>query len=74
MVCFGAVLFDDQLEKSFYGKTRPISDRFVSEALAISGFTREQHLNFDDPKAHLLVKRAVGCEVIRFGQTEAATR
>ncbi len=30
-------------------------------------------LNFDDPRAHLLVKRAVDCEVIRFGMTEAAT-
>ncbi len=30
-------------------------------------------LNFDDPKAHLLVKRAIDCEIIRFGQTEAAT-
>ena len=50
MVCFGAVLFDDHLNTSFYGKTRPISDRFVPEALAISGFSREQHLGFDDPK------------------------
>ena len=50
MVCFGAVLFDEQLEKSFYGKTHPISDRFVPEALAVSGFSREQHLGFDDPK------------------------
>ena len=50
MVCFGAVVFDDHLDKSFYGKTRPISDRFVPEALAVSGFSREQHLGFDDPK------------------------
>lgn len=51
MVSFGAVLFNDALDKTFYGKTRPISDRFVPEALAISGFSREQHLRFDDPKA-----------------------
>ena len=51
MVSFGAVLFNDALDKTFYGKTRPISDRFVPEALAISGFSREQHLSFDDPKA-----------------------
>ena len=50
MVCFGAVLFDDRLDKSFYGKTRPISDRFDPEALAVSGFSREKHLTFDDPK------------------------
>ncbi len=30
-------------------------------------------LNFDDPRAHLLVKRAVDCEIIRFGLTENAT-
>lgn len=51
MVCFGAVVFDDQLDKTFYGQTRPISDRFVPEALAVSGFTRDQHMAFDDPKA-----------------------
>ena len=51
MVSFGAVVFDDRLDRTFYGKTPPISDRFVPEALAVSGFTREQHLGFDDPKA-----------------------
>ncbi len=50
MVCFGAVLFSDRLDRSFYGKTRPVSDHFVPEALAVSGFSREQHLAFDDPK------------------------
>jgi DNA polymerase III epsilon subunit-like protein len=51
MVCFGAVIFDERLDRTFYGKTRPVSDRFLPEALAISGFTREEHLAFDDPKA-----------------------
>jgi len=51
MVCFGAVIFNDQLDKTFYGKARPISERFVPEALAISGFTREQHLSFEDPQS-----------------------
>ena len=50
MVCFGAVLFNDKLDQTFFGKMRPISDRFVPEALAVSGFSREQHLGFDDPK------------------------
>jgi DNA polymerase III alpha subunit (gram-positive type) len=49
MVCFGAVIFDD--EASFYGRTRPISERYVREALAVSGFTREQHKGFEEPKA-----------------------
>jgi hypothetical protein len=51
MVCFGAVLFEDALDQSFYGRTRPISQRFVPEALAVSGSSREEHLAFDDPKA-----------------------
>jgi hypothetical protein len=49
MVCFGAVLFENELNKSFYGQTRPISQRFIPEALAVSGFSREQHASFDDP-------------------------
>ena len=48
LVCFGAVLVDD-LSNTFYGETKPISDLWVPEALAVSGFTREQHLTFDDP-------------------------
>lgn len=51
MVCFGAVLIDKEgkLDQTFYGKTAPISDYFDSEALAISGFSREEHLKFDNP-------------------------
>lgn len=50
MVCFGAVVVEPSLAKTFYGKTKPISDEFVPQALAISGFSREEHLTFDDPK------------------------
>ncbi|MEN6292338.1 MAG: 3'-5' exoribonuclease [Methanobacterium sp.] len=52
MVCFGAVIVDKEgkLDKTFYGKTRPISKYYEPEALAISGFTREEHEQFDDPK------------------------
>jgi DNA polymerase III epsilon subunit-like protein len=50
MVCFGAVLVDPQLDKTFYGKLRPISDKFIEEALAISGFSREDCLKFDEPR------------------------
>jgi hypothetical protein len=49
LVCFGAVKLDDKLDQTFYGKTKPIMDRFEPEALAISGFSREEHLEFDDP-------------------------
>lgn len=50
MVCFGAVIVEPSLTKTFYGQTKPISDLWIPDALAVSGFTREQHLGFDDPK------------------------
>ena len=49
MVCFGAVIVDEKLDKTFYGQTRPISDYFITDALAISGITREQHNKFGEP-------------------------
>ena len=49
MVCFGAVIFDEALNQTFYGRTRPISERFNLEALGVSGFSRAQHLGFDEP-------------------------
>src|SRR5687767_13335286 len=50
MVSFGAVVVDEQLNKTFYGKLKPISDQFIGKALEISGHTREETLLFDDPK------------------------
>ena len=52
MVCFGAVVVDKEgkLNNTFYGTTKPISDKWKPEALAISGFSREEHLTFNDPK------------------------
>jgi len=49
MVCFGAVLVKDTTQ-TFYGKTIPINPGWDPQALAISGFTREEHLMFDDPE------------------------
>lgn len=49
MVCFGAVKVDRKLDKTFYGQTWPISPSWDPEALAISGFNREQHMHFPDP-------------------------
>jgi 3' exoribonuclease, RNase T-like len=49
MVCFGAVYCDEYLQKTFYAEIKPISEDWIPEALAISGFTREQHLLFPDP-------------------------
>ncbi len=49
MVCFGAVVVEPGLERTFYGQLRPISDKFIPQALAVSGFSREQTLAFEEP-------------------------
>jgi hypothetical protein len=50
IVCFAAIVVEPSLSKTFYGKMRPISDKWNPEALAISGFSREEHLTFDEPE------------------------
>ena len=50
MVCFGAVVVEPELNRTFYGRLRPISEKFIPEALAVSGFTRGEVLQFDDPE------------------------
>lgn len=50
MVCFGAIIVEESLSKTFYGQTRPISTVFNPEALAVSGFTRQEHIKFDPPQ------------------------
>jgi DNA polymerase III epsilon subunit-like protein len=49
MISVGAVLLDESLDTTFYGQLRPISEEWVPSALAISGFSREETLAFDDP-------------------------
>jgi hypothetical protein len=51
MVSFGAVIVEVGLARSFYGQLKPISEQWIPEALAVGGFSREQTLAFDDPKA-----------------------
>ena len=50
MISFGAICLDKELETTFYGRTRPISELFIHEALAVSDVSRAEHLTFDDPK------------------------
>lgn len=49
MICFGAVIVEPGLQRTFYGKLKPISDIWLPDALSISGFSREETLRFDDP-------------------------
>lgn len=66
MISFGAVIVDESLSKTFYGELKPISDKFIPDALAVSGFSREQTLKFEDPKvvmdrfAQFLAQNCVG--------------
>ena len=50
MVSFGAVVVEEGLDRTFYGQLRPISDQFIPEALAVSGFSREEVMAFPEPK------------------------
>lgn len=49
MISFGAALVNDPLDQTFYGQLKPISEKFIPEALAVSGFSREDTLSFGDP-------------------------
>jgi hypothetical protein len=50
MVCFGAVVVEPELNRTFYGQTSPISERWMPEALKVSGITRGVHLKFQEPE------------------------
>jgi hypothetical protein len=49
MISFGAVIVEPQLNRTFYGQLRPISEKFIPDALAVSGFDRATTLTFADP-------------------------
>jgi DNA polymerase III epsilon subunit-like protein len=51
MICFGAVVVEAGLERTFYGQVRPISEKFIPEALAVSGFSREETLAFPEAES-----------------------
>ncbi len=50
MISFGAVIVDEKLNRTFYGKLKPISKKWIPEALDVSGHTREETMEFDEPK------------------------
>ncbi len=49
MVSFGAVEVKN-LKNTFYGLTAPITNKWIPDSLAVSGFSREEHEGFDQPK------------------------
>lgn len=60
MVCFGAIIVEPTLEKTFYGQLNPISEQWKPEALAVSGFSREDTFQFEGPATVMQV--VVGLE------------
>lgn len=54
MICLGAVIVEKGLTKTFYGKIKPISDNYIPEALSVSGFKRNETLEFDEPEKVML--------------------
>jgi hypothetical protein len=49
MISFGAVIVEPALNRTFYGRLRPISEKWVPDALAVSGHTREETMTFEPP-------------------------
>jgi hypothetical protein len=50
MVALGAVAVEEPLMKNFYATFRPVSEKWIPEALKVCGFSREDTLLFDKPE------------------------
>jgi hypothetical protein len=53
MISFGAIVVEPALTRTFSARLKPISERWVPEALAVSGHSRADTLAFADPKAEM---------------------
>ncbi len=53
MVCFGAVIVEPGLGRTFYATLAPVSEKWVPEAFAVSGFSREDTLKFPAPAGEM---------------------
>ena len=58
MISVGAVIVEPGLDKKFYGRMRPISEQWIPRALDISGFSREEVMQFEDPEKVMLEFKA----------------
>lgn len=52
MIELGAVMLksDGSMDETFYANFRPVSEKFIPEALAVSGYSHEQTKDFDLPQ------------------------
>ena len=53
MIALGAVIVEAGLARRFSARLKPISDTWIPDALAVSGFSREETLAFEDPKLEM---------------------
>lgn len=54
MISFGAIVVEPALNRTFRAQLKPISEKWVPEALAISGHSREDTIAFhSDPKKEM---------------------
>jgi hypothetical protein len=49
MISVGAIVVEPALDRVFSARLRPISERFIPEALAVSGASREETLTYEEP-------------------------
>lgn len=54
MICFGAVIVDFELNKTFYAELKPLWEDWVPEALAVSGFSRDDVLKFPEASSGIV--------------------
>lgn len=66
MISFGATLVEPSLNNTFYAQLKPISERWIPEALQVSGFTREETLTFEEPRT-IMEKFALWIEAESLG-------
>jgi hypothetical protein len=54
MIAPGAIVVEPALDRVFSARLKPISDTWVPEALAVSGYGREQTLAFAEPRVEMV--------------------
>lgn len=54
LISLGAVLVKPELDQTFFGQFKPITGQYIPEALAVSGYSRAETLEFPDPTVEML--------------------
>ena len=53
MISLGAIVVEPALTRGYGMKLRPISEKWIPEALAVSGHSREETMSFGDPAVEM---------------------